>query len=105
MSDRGRRLLLVACAFPLGWLLAHSVLDVGVGGLFLAPAMLLAVPLLAGRYVGADRLSRGGPARLRVRRTDATGFATRPSQITLPRGGLLIAASLAVRPPPSAITT
>jgi hypothetical protein len=102
MSRRAPRLLLVACALPLAWLLAHSFLDLGLGLLFLAPALLLALPLLAGRYVGAERLRRG------TRSPPAARPAPLPPPCRAwlrvpPRGGLLIASSLSVRPPPRAV--
>jgi hypothetical protein len=101
MSRRDLRLLLVVCALGVAWLIAAGVVGLGAGFMFLAPALVLVLPLLAGRYVGADRLSR--LARSRPRRARARG-ASRPAPRTWllvpPRGGLLIAASLAVRPPP-----
>src|SRR6202165_2632037 len=104
MSRKGLRLLLIACALPLLWLFTRSFLDVGLGLLFLAPAVLLALPLLAGRYVGAERLSRvADRSATGVRRPALAFLAPRAPWRTLPRGGLLIAASLAVRPPPSVI--
>jgi hypothetical protein len=102
MSRRAVRLLLVACALPLVWLLTHSLIDLGLGILFLSPAFLLALPLLAGRYLGAERLSRAA----------RHAPALRPARVQLvrcrwlrvpPRGGSLIASSLAVRPPPAAV--
>jgi ABC-type antimicrobial peptide transport system permease subunit len=101
MTRRDLRLLLVVCALGVAWLIAGNVIGLGVGFMFLAPALVLALPLLAGRYVGADRLSR--LERTRPRRTrgcTASPPASDPWQLVPPRGGLLIAASLAVRPPP-----
>jgi hypothetical protein len=100
MSRRGLYLLLATCA-PLLWLLAHSTLDLSVGVLFLAPVILLAVPLVAGRYLGSERLARlVNRSRPRRRRALRALLAPRACRIVPPRGGLLIAASLAVRPPP-----
>jgi hypothetical protein len=99
VSRRALRLLLLVCALPLLWLLTHSFLDLGLGFLFLSPAFLLALPLLAGRYVGAERLS-GVATRVRAVRPARLRLARRPWLRVPPRGGLLIAASLAVRPPP-----
>jgi hypothetical protein len=70
---------------------------------YAAPLFLLAVPLLAGRYVGEDRLERlrgtSVPAPCR-RPPVGTKPATRRAAALLPRGGRLIAEALAVRPPP-----
>jgi hypothetical protein len=91
----------MACA----WLLGSGIVGVSAGFLFLAPALLLALPLLAGRYVGAERLTRIARPRS-AHRCRAAGADPAPSAWgrVLPRGGLLIAASLAVRPPPSVLS-
>ncbi|HEY0517808.1 MAG TPA: hypothetical protein VGD00_11860 [Solirubrobacteraceae bacterium] len=101
MSRRGLRLVLAACAVSALWLLKDGFLDLGLGLLFFAPAILLALPLLAGRYVGAERL-QGSPRRRPrgARRPSPSPLAPRARWRILPRGGVLIAASLAVRPPP-----
>jgi hypothetical protein len=68
---------------------------------YAAPLFLLAVPLLAGRYVGEERLERlrgDSAVPRRVPRPSPAG--TRRSPVLLPRGGRLIAEALAVRPPP-----
>lgn len=86
---------------------AVCVLPITLGApvdlLLAAPLLLLALPLLAGRYVGEEALRRlaradGGPRRPRSRST--TGMARRAVAI-VPRGGALLATSLAVRPPPA----
>jgi hypothetical protein len=101
MSRRDLRLLLAVCALGVAWLIAGRVIGLGVGFMFLAPALVLALPLLGGRYVGADRLSRLARTRPRRTRTGASSRAApRTWLLVPPRGGLLIAASLAVRPPP-----
>jgi hypothetical protein len=92
------------CALPAFWLLTSRFLDLGLGWWFLAPAVLLALPLIAGRYVGAERLSRVAGRRAPVvRHAGSSLLAPRPRWRVPPRGGLLIAASLAVRPPPSVL--
>ena len=95
-----RRLLPVAlmgvCLLP-----ALTVAGFGAGLLLLSPALLLALPLLAGRYVGERGLVRlARRARPRLRRL-------RPARVPRPwpravavRGGRLIAAALAERGPP-----
>jgi hypothetical protein len=90
-------LLLIAAFAGHSDLLAHS-----------APLVLVAAPLLAGRYVGEQQLER-----LRVGRTSAEPrrpvAAARPASrgpaSLLPRGGRLIAEALAVRPPPPLSTS
>lgn len=90
-------LLAVAAA----WLAGHG-LDTGI--LFLAPALLLALPLLHGRYVGEElvvRLAERRRPRPRAARR-ATAPAARPPAALLPRGGSIVASWLARRPPPVA---
>ncbi len=103
MTRRDPRLLLGLAALTL--LLACLTL-VGVHSdvLLAVPALALALPLLAGRYVGEERLARLAAAFVVVRRRAAQVLAPaggRPRH-RLPRGGRLIAFSLAVRPPPPA---
>jgi hypothetical protein len=69
------------------------------GALYVLPALLLLIPLLARRYPGERLLGllcirRAGPrARVRV--------AVRATELLRPRGGRLIALSLAGRAPPA----
>jgi hypothetical protein len=73
--------------------------------LFVAPWLLVLAPLLAGRYVGERsllRLARVAGRRPSNRRPAAATARRRPTARALPRGGGLIACSLAVRPPPLA---
>jgi hypothetical protein len=68
----------------------------------LAPALLLALPLLAGRYVGEDvierlRAPRTAPAR---RRAKQAAPRLRPLARPMARGTGLMAGHLARRPPP-----
>lgn len=92
----GIALLVVALA------LAHFVAGMGEGVAMLAPALALLATLLAGRYLGEEAIDR-------VRRTRRAPSARRagPARPVLrgavrhvPRGGLLLASSLATRPPP-----
>ena len=72
---------------------------------FAAPVLVLVLPLLAGRYVGEDRIARvaGTPRRRPPRRRPAVPAPRRRGSVRL---GLRAAwwspdrASLAVRPPP-----
>jgi hypothetical protein len=69
--------------------------------LYLAPALLIAVPLLAGRYVGESLVLRIASSRRRRRPRPARAHALpRPLLTLAPRGSGLIARSLAGRAPP-----
>jgi hypothetical protein len=102
MSRREMRMGLVVCLLALLLPLADTVAGLGTGFIYLGPAMVLLFPLLLGRYVGERRLVSFHrplcPTHCRSIR------AARPRIVferLLVRGGLLIAASLAVRPPPA----
>jgi hypothetical protein len=102
MPRRDLRLLLALAA--VAPLLALGIEVIGSPDLLLvAPLLVLVLPLMAGRFVGEDALARLRGAVHAPRRTDrrsTSGQAERPSRVALPRGGRLIAFSLAVRPPP-----
>ena len=73
--------------------------------LALAPLLLLLATLVAGRYVGEERIARLA-ARLRPRRRRprvARLGCDQPDPVVPPRGGRLIAASLAQRGPPAVL--
>jgi hypothetical protein len=103
MAARDRRLLLAA-AVGVGALLLVAALAGHPGLLtFAGPLWLLALPLVAGRYVGEktlERLVRDRPARRRRLAARALPKGARRVAVLLPRGGSLIAEALAVRPPP-----
>ncbi len=72
--------------------------------LALAPLALLLLTLLAGRYVGEERIARLGARMRRRARRPVARLTPRPSPSSgLPRGGRLIAASLALRGPPAVL--
>jgi hypothetical protein len=108
MPARHQRLLFAAaigmCALlALGALTGHAGLLAYAG-----PLCLLALPLLAGRYVGEEklgRLRRHRPAPRRLLPAGSLPQCTRRSAALLPRGGRLIAEALAVRPPPLSVTS
>jgi hypothetical protein len=82
------------------WLVGLHVGGLDTGLLFLAPAFVLLLPLLAGRYLGADRLATRRPP---VRRAIVRALALpRPPVRLVPRGGLLLGCALAGRGPPVA---
>ena len=70
--------------------------------LTLTPALLLAVTLLLRRYPGERLLVvlRTRPAGRRVRKRACPPARSHPAS-RVPRGGLLMAFALAVRPPPA----
>jgi hypothetical protein len=72
------------------------------GLLSLLPAVAILLSLLAGRYVGEERLARRRPlARAHRLRPPARLLARRPERVLVPRGTSLLAHALASRGPPS----
>lgn len=72
--------------------------------LFLAPALLIAIPLLCGRYIGEELIVKLATRRVRPpRRATAAPVLPLPAapESWRPRGTGLIAFSLAKRPPPT----
>ncbi len=104
MTRRDRHLLFGLAGLTLA-LAALTLVGVHSDVLLALPALLFALPLLAGRYVGEDRLAKLAAAFVVARRRPAASLPTtaRRSPLAVPRGGRLIAASLAVRPPPAAL--
>jgi hypothetical protein len=75
----------------------------GDGLLFVLPALLLGLVLLARRYPGERLLVAARAQRTRWPHAQSQPRArTRPAAATIARGGQLLASSLAVRPPPRA---
>ncbi len=71
--------------------------------LFLAPALLIVAPLIAGRYLGEELIAKlvAKRSRRRPRRSDAAPAPVpRPPAAWSPRGTRLLAFSRAERPPP-----
>ncbi|MDX6688993.1 MAG: hypothetical protein QOG15_450 [Solirubrobacteraceae bacterium] len=101
MTRRDRILLLGLAALTLA-LACLTLVGVHSDVLLLAPVLLVALPLLAGRYVGEEHLARLAAAFVARRRRPAAMLVPTMSRCprVLPRGGRLIAASLAERPPP-----
>jgi hypothetical protein len=103
MAPRRSRVPLVALAAALAaFAVALAVPGLETGILFLSPAIVLLALLRSGHYVGEEQLDRlcaawqQQPPRRRVARSPLPG---RPRAL-MPRGGRLVATSLAVRPPP-----
>lgn len=103
MTRRDRQLLFALAGLAL---LLASLTLVGVHSdvLLSVPVLVLALPLLAGRYVGEEQIARLAAAFVALRGRPASALApiaARRTRQGLPRGGRLLACSLAVRPPPA----
>jgi len=103
MTRRDRQLLLVLAGLTLV-LAPLTLVGVHADLLLAAPVLVFALPLLGGRYVGEEQLARLAAAFVAGRRRrPAPALLPKVRRVPhdLPRGGGLIAASLAVRPPPA----
>jgi len=96
-----------ALALTVCWIAALAATGATEALLFLAPALLIAVPLLCGVYVGEELIAKLSTRRGRRRRQRPTPAAPRPATAPTwrPRGARLLAFSLATRPPPAAALT
>jgi hypothetical protein len=106
VTRRDQRVLVTLALISSLGMLAEAVGLLAPALLYAAPLLILALPLIAGRYVGEEHIARFAVARRRPRRRPiarvAFPAAARRDVLAVPRGGRLIAASLAVRPPPAA---
>jgi hypothetical protein len=84
------------------WLLGLELLGVEAALAYLAPALLILLPLLGGRYPGDEALVRAAGRRARPARASLPGPVPRhrARDALLPRGGRLVGAALAGRAPP-----
>lgn len=90
-----------ALALTLCWVAVLAVTGSTDVLLFLAPALLIAIPLLGGRYVGEELIAKLAAKRARPRRASAPApVAPAAPRNWRPRGASLLAFSLAKRPPP-----
>jgi hypothetical protein len=86
------------------WLLGLELLGVEAAFAYLAPALLILLPLLGGRYPGEDALVRATTRRPRPRlQQSPAASGRRAAEALLPRGGRLVAAALAGRGPPGPV--
>ncbi len=92
-----------ALAVTLCWVTALAASGSTHALLFLAPALLIVIPLLGGYYIGEELIVKLAARRTRPpRRTAASRRSLPPApESWLPRGTGLIAFSLAKRPPPA----
>lgn len=104
MVSREQRLLVLSALLTSVLLLVAAAAGHAELLAFAAPVLVLALPLLAGRYLGEERIARAAGrrrvVRLRPRRLSRLPRVSRVPRV-LVRGGRLIAESLAVRPPPA----
>jgi hypothetical protein len=104
VTDRALRLRILLIGLSSVLVLAGLLTGVTEGVLMLLPALLLAAVLGSGRYIGEEAIARvrrvSGPRRHSARRRAPAPAVRRAPDLMAPRGGLLLAASLATRPPP-----
>lgn len=102
MLPRRDRLVVWAFGFVVAaWMVAEVLTGYQSGLLYLAPALVLALPLLLGRYLGEEQLvelAGRRPARPRQRVLRVAGPRSRVP--VMRRGGRLVASGMAKRPPP-----
>ena len=107
MPRRDRRVLVALTLLSSLCLLAEAAGVLAPALLYAAPLLLVALPLVAGRYLGEGRIVQLARAVQQRRRRRPVARASTPAGArwalrAIPRGGRLIAHSLAVRPPPVA---
>jgi hypothetical protein len=102
MSRRDQQIMFGLAILSVAFAVLQSLTGLNPDVLLAAPALLLFLPLLAGRYVGEEGLLRvAARARApRVRAVSSLRPVLRPPR-ALARGGRLIAAALAERAPPA----
>ena len=81
------------------WVVGGHLAGFDAGLLCMAPAFVVALPLLAGRYPAEAVLLRR--VRRRPRRRPTVRLVLRPPARLVPRGGLLVGHGLAGRAPPA----
>ncbi|MCW3040482.1 MAG: hypothetical protein JWM31_2387 [Solirubrobacterales bacterium] len=106
LGRRYRCVVLFLGVLAVGIALAQTVQGVDLGLLFLAPALVLVLPLLAGRYLGERQLERlrtaFRPRRVRAPRVLRAGGPSVVRSVSA-AGGALLAASLGRRGPPRSV--
>jgi hypothetical protein len=104
VTRRDRQLLFALAGLSLG-LASLTLVGVHSDVLLAVPVLVFALPLFAGRYVGEQRLARLAAGFVVRRRRPAAALepTVRRAPDSVPRGGRLLAVSLAVRPPPTSV--
>lgn len=94
-----------ALALTLIWVAGLALTGSTEALLFLAPALLIVIPLLGGCFIGEELIVRLAARRSRPRARSSAPVRPLSTLLStwLPRGARLIAASLAKRPPPVAL--
>ena len=107
MPRRDQHILLGLTALSVLLAVLVSVAGIHADVLLATPALVLLLPLLAGRYVGEEGIARLGARRTAPPRRTAVARAIVPLRAPrmLPRGGRLIAAAMARRGPPAFVLT
>jgi hypothetical protein len=100
MSRRDLLAMLALAVVAIGLAFAQQLTGLDADVLIALPALLLLLPLVAGRYVGEDGLSRLVRELPRRRHPSPAPAVRRSRRHAGPRGGLLIAVALARRGPP-----
>jgi hypothetical protein len=104
MSRRDLRPLLLLAAVAVVMAATWSVVGLDVGWLMMAPALVLVLPLLAGRFVGEEALRRWSSSRRAApRRRDGGRLLPRRPERTIGLDGPLLARRRAGRAPPAAL--
>jgi hypothetical protein len=98
-----------ALAITICWVAALAFTGATDVLLFMAPALLIAIPLFGGRYIGEELIVKLAARRARLPRREAASAPARRSppapESWRRRGTGLIAFSLAKRPPPAPLLT
>jgi hypothetical protein len=104
MPRRDQRILFGLAALTVLFAIVQSATGIGADVLLAAPALVLLLPLLAGRYVGEDGIARLGAILAPMRRRPTAAVAMPPQRAprALARGGRLVAVALGRRGPPAA---
>jgi hypothetical protein len=103
VSARDQRLMVIAAAVAACTAVLGAAFGLEQLIAYAGPLLVLLLPLLAGRFVGEERLARAVARRRRARRVpvaEAAPVTWLRDAALVARGGRLIARSLAVRPPP-----
>jgi hypothetical protein len=101
LPRRDRLVLLTFALVVAAWMVADALTGRQSGLLYLAPALVLALPLLLGRYVGEKQLVElAGHSPARPRRRGTRVASPRSYARVMQRGGRLVASGMAKRPPP-----